>query len=85
MKFTWATDIHLDFLSKEKRYKFYQELNSHEGEIVLLTGDIGNAKDNKIIFKELFETVEKPIYFVLGNHDYWNGTLKSAFANAKKR
>jgi predicted phosphohydrolase len=83
MKFTWATDIHLDFLSVRQRVKFYDELNAHEGEAVLLTGDIGNAQENKVIFNEIQHCVEKDVYFVLGNHDYWGGTFKGVKSHAK--
>jgi len=84
MKFTWATDIHLDFLSLEQRMEFYEKLNAHEGECVFLTGDIGNAIDNKVILPEIKKHVEKKVYFVLGNHDYWSGTFKGVKSRARK-
>lgn len=71
MKFTWLTDIHLDHLEKEQRKEFYESVQQHVGEFVLITGDIGNSIKTPEYIVEMVASILKPIYFVLGNHDFY--------------
>ena len=43
MKLIWLTDIHLNFLSKERRIDFYQEIVATSGEKILISGDIAEV------------------------------------------
>ena len=42
---------------------------------MLASGDIAEAPTIKDILQELAEFIEQPIYFVLGNHDYYRGQI----------
>jgi predicted MPP superfamily phosphohydrolase len=75
MKLVWVTDIHLNFLEKESRMNFYQKIVATEGDGVLITGDIGEARSTSFILKEMASVIQKPIYFVLGNHDYYHSNV----------
>src|SRR5579883_2222911 len=75
MKLTWLTDIHLNFLEKNKREEFYQKIISVEPDAVLITGDIAEAPSIEDMMKEMVSYLHKPIYFVLGNHDYYFGEV----------
>lgn len=77
MKLTWLTDIHLNFLDKEKRLAFYQQIIDAEGDKILITGDIAEAASVTDILTEMRDTIQRPIYFVLGNHDYYRGSVAS--------
>ncbi len=66
----WLTDIHLNFLSIQQLRDFIQSLNSDDINEILISGDIGEAP-TLIWFLEFFEQLEKPVYFVLGNHDFY--------------
>lgn len=77
MKFTWLTDVHLDFLDFDERHAFYEEVAAHEGKVVLMTGDIGNSLSTCNFLKEMEAAAYKPIYYVLGNHDYYRGSIAS--------
>lgn len=78
----WVTDIHLNFLDKFERQMFYKELKDSSVDCIFITGDIGEAR----IFKgcpatpklliEMSDVVDLPIYFVLGNHDYYFGKIQ---------
>jgi len=74
MKLAWLTDIHLDFLDDEERKLFYQEINCHCDSLVI-SGDIAEAPCLIDILNEMAAYVNKPIYFVLGNHDYYRGKI----------
>ena len=72
MKLLWCTDTHLDCASTESRDQWLQKIKTADADGVVLTGDISNG--NRIIqdLEWLSNEFSKPIYFVLGNHDYYH-------------
>jgi predicted MPP superfamily phosphohydrolase len=77
MKLSWLTDIHLNFVAAATRKRFYQEIINTGCECVLISGDIAEAPIIKEILQELADFIERPIYFVLGNHDYYSGQVEA--------
>lgn len=77
MNLIWLTDIHLNFLSLEQRVDFYQKIIAVSGDKILISGDIAEAPSVSEILKEMVDIIQKPIYFVLGNHDYYRGQVGS--------
>lgn len=75
MKLTWITDVHLNFLKKDERIDFYHTLIVTDSNGVVISGDIAEAISIELILKEMASTIQKPIYFFLGNHDYYRGGL----------
>lgn len=76
-KIAWLTDIHLNFLDADVRNQFYQSIEQSECDAVLITGDIAEATSVCNILNEFSEYTNKNIYFVLGNHDYYDGGVTS--------
>jgi len=52
-----------------------EEIIDSECEGVLISGDIAEATCLEAILKEMLDYIQKPIYFVLGNHDYYRGKI----------
>lgn len=75
MKLAWLTDIHLNFLENEERAQFYRSVIATDCDAILITGDIAEAPTIVKMLKEMAEQIAKPIYFVLGNHDYYHGQV----------
>lgn len=75
MNLTWLTDIHLNFLDDDAREKFYEEIICTHCDAVLISGDIAEAPSLVALLKEMANQIKKPIYFVLGNHDYYRGQV----------
>ncbi|MFN7097577.1 MAG: metallophosphoesterase family protein [Gammaproteobacteria bacterium] len=75
MELTWLTDIHLNFLDADERKKFYQEIINTRCDGVLISGDIAEAPSIRDILQELSGFIKKPVYFILGNHDYYRGQV----------
>lgn len=75
MNLAWLTDIHLNFLNTDARKSFYQEIINTESDAVLISGDIAEAHSIGDLLKELSHFIKKPVYFVLGNHDYYRGQI----------
>lgn len=68
----WLTDIHLNFVGDERVRAL---AGSIDADAVVITGDVSEAP-HVVRHLELFgEAVEVPVYFVLGNHDYYRGTF----------
>ena len=42
---------------------------------VLVSGDIGESTDVAGYLQEMAEVVRRPVYFVLGNHDFYRGSI----------
>lgn len=76
MKIAWATDIHLDFLRNETddslvRSAFLEPLSSSGADCVVISGDVSLASMLEDHLKLFDEIVQRPVYFVLGNHDFY--------------
>lgn len=83
-KIAWLTDVHLNFLQDDGRKKFYQFIDQQECEAIVITGDIAEATSICGILHEFSEHTDKVIYFVLGNHDYYFGSVIDVRANIEK-
>lgn len=77
MRCAWATDIHLNFVDGRHRYAFAESVLKHEPDIVLLGGDLAEADNVVSYLQELEDWIQRPIYFVLGNHDFYKGSIRS--------
>ena len=71
----WATDVHLNFVPWERVEEFCQAILRSRAEVVLLGGDIAEAPELEEYLRFLEQRLERPIYFVLGNHDYYAGAV----------
>jgi predicted phosphohydrolase len=71
MKLAWATDIHLDCVGNVEQHLSALSLAAHRCDAVILSGDISVGPSITTHLRMLEDALEKPIYFVLGNHDYY--------------
>ncbi len=74
-RIAWATDIHLDHLLPEQVLTFCQHVAYVAPDALLLGGDLSVASTLEAHLRELSARVHCPIYFVLGNHDYYYGSM----------
>jgi Icc protein len=75
LRLGWITDVHLNFVRPEKRSKFYAKLREEKLDALLFGGDIGEADSVTEFLGQLADGLRIPIYFVLGNHDYYRGSV----------
>ena len=75
MRLTWVTDTHLEFPGAEGRKEFAEDISRQKPDMLLMTGDIANALALDQFLFELHERIGVPITFVLGNHDYYRGSI----------
>jgi len=77
-KLAWATDIHLDCISErpEVLVAFGESLVAEKPDAILITGDISLAPSLIYHLSALERVVNRPVYFVLGNHDFYKGSVE---------
>lgn len=78
----WLTDIHLNFLEPEPLEFFLKMLEKKSWDALVITGDISESVDFGDYLKLLQIRFHRPIYFVLGNHDYYYSSFAKVWASA---
>jgi len=80
MRLLFATDIHLDHARKEAIGDFCQAILDRDPDGVIITGDIAEAKTITKLLKIVESVIKRPIYFCLGNHDFYFGSISEVRA-----
>ena len=83
MKLAWATDIHLDFLDEAGLEAFTSELEKAPADAFLIGGDIAKAGSVERHLRSIQTRLLRPVYFVLGNHDFYVGSIAKVRAAMK--
>ncbi len=88
MKLGFATDIHLDHVKTikgaRKQFRVGKSLAERGFDALIVSGDISTGKMFKEHMPAFIEGVGKPVYFVLGNHDFWQGFESHVWEEAAK-
>ena len=77
MKLAWATDIHLDCVDDVITKVQDLAAQGSNCESFIISGDITIAPHLLTHLRIIEEVLEKPFYFVLGNHDYYFSDILS--------
>jgi len=77
MRVVWATDIHLNFLRPHERAEFISSIRDCQSDAVFITGDIAEAPCLRELLHEMQQAIDVPLYFVLGNHDFYHGSIEA--------
>lgn len=75
-RLAWLTDIHLNFLQDSKVEHFCRSVADLSPDSVLIGGDISDASGIKGHLEIMERCLGCPIYFVLGNHDFYGGSIE---------
>jgi hypothetical protein len=82
-RLAWLTDVHLNFLDPPEREAFYRTLAQTDADAFLVGGDVGEAPDVALHLSAIDRAVRRPVYFVLGNHDFYRGSIAGVRAQAE--
>ncbi|HEY3448883.1 MAG TPA: metallophosphoesterase [Myxococcales bacterium] len=74
-RLAWATDLHLNFLSEEALAAFGDTLARSEADLLLVSGDTSEAYTLEHHLALLARRFDGPVWFVLGNHDFYRGSI----------
>lgn len=76
IRLAWATDVHFEFATVDDVVVFCERVIALAPEALLLTGDIAQASTIERYLRALDRALPVPVYFVLGNHDYYHGSIQ---------
>ncbi len=84
LRLAWCTDIHLDFLEDAGIERLCEDILGKNPDAVLLGGDISVAPrlEEHLSFLEM--RLRQPIYFVLGNHDFYGSSIDRVRAGVRR-
>src|SRR5262245_52421269 len=71
----WLTDIHLNFVPDGAVEGFLASVAQARLDALLVSGDIAEAPDVLGYLTRMHDRLSCPVYFVLGNHDYYFGSI----------
>jgi 3',5'-cyclic AMP phosphodiesterase CpdA len=74
MRLAWMTDVHLNFLEAADRRRFL-ETAGDQADAFVISGDIAESPSITDVLQEMEDGLRKPVYFVLGNHDFYRGSI----------
>jgi len=75
-RYAWLSDIHLDALQNENALvEFAKTLSTSSVDGFFVTGDISTANDVVCHLSIIEHATQKPVNFVLGNHDYFGSDI----------
>jgi Icc-related predicted phosphoesterase len=77
----WATDIHLVFVRGAALRAFCESLSQIPADAIAITGDISDGTRLERHLSLIAESVQKPIFLLLGNHDRYH----ISFADAEEQ
>lgn len=77
-KLLWSTDIHVNFCSEQKINDFCAQMRTAKPDAIVITGDIAESQNVCVYLAhmDLQLNAQCPTFFVLGNHDYYNSSIK---------
>lgn len=75
IRLIWTTDLHWERLHEREREEFFESVAELRGTGLIISGDIGEAVTVLEYLADLRERSGLPIYFVLGNHDFYYSSL----------
>jgi len=77
IRLAWVTDPHVPFLSAPAYSALCSALQEYDG--VLITGDIAQSESVAEALEGLTRRTGRAIFFVLGNHDFYNAPSVDGF------
>lgn len=75
-RYLWLTDLHLNFVDDAALVAFLARLQDAQPDGIWFTGDLAEAKEVTSFLTRLDEALRVPFYFVLGNHDFYFGSIE---------
>lgn len=74
-KLAWMTDLHLDAAEYQTIQQFLSKLRALESDIILIGGDTCNGQKALNCMESIAHLTGKNVYFVLGNHEFYHGSI----------
>lgn len=82
-RIVWLTDIHLDFVAAQATRSFLDRVFAERPDAVVVTGDISESRVLAGHLRLFDAAATCPVYFVLGNHDYYASSIAAVRRQAE--
>ena len=82
--FIFISDIHLGTNSIKHLQKILDKISELKYDFILIGGDLIDSNSFNIEKLKLFKSINKPIYFVTGNHEYYMSNFEENLQNLNK-
>jgi predicted phosphohydrolase len=76
MRVAWGTDVHLSFVEEQVVVRYCADVMESGAAALLLGGDIAEGITVVEWLHLMRRELDVPIYFVLGNHDYYGSSIR---------
>ena len=73
--YAWLSDTHFNMVKEECFVSLVKSIRMSQAQGIWLTGDIAESHDVEKWLLRLSKESEKPVYYVLGNHDYYHSSF----------
>ena len=83
-RIAWMTDPHLNCLEDGHLEAFLADLGKLRADALLVGGDVGEAASIGAYLRDLAEAFPWPVYFVLGNHDFYGSSVADVRAEVTR-
>ena len=74
-RLVWLTDVHLNFVDLDRVGLLLDQIDQQQPDAVLISGDIAESHDVGDWLLQIDDRLSVPVYFVLGNHDYYRSSI----------
>jgi predicted MPP superfamily phosphohydrolase len=83
MKIAWSTDLHLNSVKPAEIEQFCDDVLRCDVSAILLGGDVSESNELIQWLKFLESRLRIPIFYVLGNHDYYGSDITTIRVSVK--
>jgi len=84
LRIGWLSDVHLDHPSRSGLTRFLLRLGEVDADVWVVSGDIGEAHTFERHLGLLWATLRRPLFFVLGNHDFYGSSIREVRGRLEK-
>ena len=81
MRLVWTTDLHLNSVPTHAWEQWVRRINALETDGLVITGDISEGDNVVPQLQRIASEINLPVYFVLGNHDFYGSTFQATRQN----
>ncbi len=81
MRLVWTTDLHLNSVPTHEWEQWVRKTSALKADGMVITGDISEGDDVVPQLQRIVSEINLPIYFVLGNHDFYGSSFQATRKN----
>ena len=83
-RLAWVTDPHLDHATVAALTAHVTALHAADPDAVVVTGDFATGASLPRWLRAYRRMVDRPVYFILGNHDFWGRAVAPVRAAVRR-